>query len=434
VLTNIGVTNPVISGALTGAGTGAVINTITGQPITGDSLLMSALGGGVAGGIGAALPDFGGGTFGSALAGAATNVGATAVVSAVTGQPITLSNLATAALIGGTVGAGIQVATDGAGNTTYQYDDGSSMTVNRQGTPVAVTDSSGAQVPVAAVDSRTGEPKQLAPVEDAQPRTPEQIAGQPTPPPGPVAPPAQVDVGNITQEQLNQTLNENNPYAQSQPIETVAVAPTDLDSTQTTQTDTTPVADLGVVEIVDKRPPPVAPVYIPPPLTPPTQVVIPPSEPIPEVQVPEPPAPEPPAPEPPAPPVAPEPVYPPIYVPPVVTPPPARPGYGPITPLDWGKGVPLDMSGLNPGYITNVPRYYNNPSPVAAQYYYGQRPYQTGTEFDPVLYNTLPVAPPTPFGLQQMYDPRTQTIPNLLRGVGQASQVAPYNIPRAPRV
>ena len=43
------------------------------------------------------------------------------------------------------------------------------MTVNRGGTPVAVTDSSGVNVPVAGVDTRTGEPKKLVPVEDAVP-------------------------------------------------------------------------------------------------------------------------------------------------------------------------------------------------------------------------------------------------------------------------
>jgi hypothetical protein len=166
ILTNIGVTNPILSGALTGAGTGAVINALTGKPITGQSLLTSALGGGVAGGIGSIMPDFGGGALGGAIGGAATNLGATAVVSLVTGQPITASSLAGAALIGGAIGGAVGAVTDGAGNTTYQYDDGSSMTVNRVGTPVAVTDNTGAQVPVGAVDRLTGEPKQLAPVED----------------------------------------------------------------------------------------------------------------------------------------------------------------------------------------------------------------------------------------------------------------------------
>jgi hypothetical protein len=116
-----------------------------------------------------------------------------------------------------------------------------------------------------------------------------------------------------------------------------------------------------------------------------------------------------------------------------VTPPPL----GPITPLDWGKGIPLDYSGLNPGYITNVPRQYA-PSGVRSQFYYGQKPYQTGGPtgqvFDPVLYRSAPAAPVQPWGLQQMYNPQTQTIANLLRGVGQASQVAPYNIPQAPKV
>ena len=429
VLTNLGVTNPIISGALTGAGTGAAINTLTGKPITGDSLLMGALGGGVAGGIGSVLPDFGGGTLGAGLAGAATNVGATIVVNAVTGQPITASTLAGAALTGGVIGAGIQVATDGAGNSTYQYEDGSSMTTNRQGTPVAATDSTGATVPVAAVDSRTGQPKQLAPVEEAQPKTPEQIAAEATPP-GPVAPPARVDLNNITQEQLNQTLSENNPYLESKPIQTVAVAPTE------TQTDTTPVADMGEITVTDKRPEPVEPVYIPelintqpvaePPLSPVQTVNVTPSEPIPEVQ-----APEQPVNQEPTQPVAP--VYPPVYVPPIDTTP-KTPTYGPLDPTRWGTAGQVNLPGLNPGFITNVPRYYNNPSPVAAQYYWGQHPYQAGQTFDRGLYNTLPVAPATPFGLQQMYDPQSQTIQNLLRGVGQASAVAPYNQPAAPRV
>jgi hypothetical protein len=33
-----------------------------------------------------------------------------------------------------------------------------------------------------------------------------------------------------------------------------------------------------------------------------------------------------------------------------------------------------------------------------------------------------------------MYNPQTQTIENLLRGVQAASTQAPYNIPRAPKV
>ena len=532
VLTNVGITNPIVNGALTGAATGAGINALTGKPITGNSLLMGALGGGVAGGIGSVLPDFGGGTFGSALAGAATNVGATIAVNAVTGQPITVSNLATAALTGGVVGAGIQIATDGAGNNTYQYEDGSSMTTNPRGTPVAATDSTGATVPVAAVDSRTGQPKQLAPVEDRS---------------IPVKPDTQatVDVNNMTQEQLNQTLSQNNPYmTASEPTQVAgpytpaqeaqykqlvaegrtpaeatdivesgqdtgpavpvsitgaagtAEAPSyaiDAQRTPNTQLATQAEIDAGsarfneaanawevtptptpaavAVPPVQTTPAPVAPpVSVPietpvttapvatettpapvappapvqttapeqpvvqPPLTPVQNANLTPSEPIPEVRAPEQPAPAP-APETntPTAPVTPEPVYPPVYVPPVdLTP--KTPTYGPITPLDWGNVGHVNAPGLNPGFITNVPRYYNNPSPVAAQYYWGQHPYQAGQTFNRGLYNTLPVAPATPFGLQQMYNPQTQTIQNLLQGVQQASAVAPYNIPRAPAI
>jgi hypothetical protein len=198
---------------------------------------------------------------------------------------------------------------------------------------------------------------------------------------------------------------------------------------------TPPVDDVPEIEIVDTRPkPPFTPEQ------PPTPTPEPPFTPEqPPTPTPEPPfTPEqPPTPEPPTPPVV-EPPYvaPPIYVPPIV-PPTVTPPYGPITPLDWGKGVPIDYNGLNPGYITNVPAQYA-PSGVRSQYYYGQKPYQTGGTtgqvFDPTLYRSAPAAPVTPWGLQQMYNPQTQTIENLLRGVRVASAVAPYNVPRAPKV
>ena len=436
VLTNLGVTNPIISGALTGAGTGAAINAITGRPITGDSLLMGALGGGVAGGIGSVLPDMGGGVIGSGLAGAATNVGATVAVNLVTGQPITAGSLAGAALIGGAVGAGIQVATDAAGNNTYQYEDGSSMTTNRTGTPVAVTDTSGTQVPVAAVDSRTGQPKQLAPVEEAQARTPEQIAN-PTTTPAPVAP-ATVDLNNITQEQLNQTLNQNNPYVESKPISTVAMAPVNPESPPATQTDTTPVDEIPEIVITADRPKPVVPpVYVPPALTPPVQQVIPPSQPIPEVRAETPAEPVRPA-EPPAEPTAPSepvaPAYPPVYVPPVAPPQVQMPTYGPLGPTQWGKVGTVNLPGTNPGFFTNVPAQYATNNMQQSQFYWGQHPYQTGAAFSPEQYRNVPNAPVAPYGLQQMYNPQTQTIENLLRGVGQAAVTAPYNQPAAPKV
>ena len=635
VLTNIGITNPIISGALTGAGTGAVINAVTGQPITGNSLLMGALGGGVAGGIGSVMPDFGGGILGSAIGGAATNVGATVVVNAVTGRPITVNSLATAALIGGAVGAGAQMISDGAGNTTYSYEDGSSLTVNRQGTPIAATDSTGAVVPVAAVDRLTGEPKKLAPVEDrvGTPVNPNQqpvsdTGAVPTPNApvdltstgisdsapgtiynGPNGPEvvldsgktvllseyqAAIDSGNPisidgqidTQFRVESsgvpkysgmrdagtppegyevakpsdvagpedTNNAQNPYkpgtyldpetntwftpvapvptapvveppvgpsgpsepsvpsapvvalpvqpptetpvvappvtqppvAELPPVETPPVAPPVVEPPVAPPVETppetpvvippvappvvappteTPVVAPPVVEppvIIPPVAPPtetpvVAPPVVQPPVAPPVAppVVEPPLEPLPRVEIPEtpripevvvpPPAVEPPpavvqpppavVQPPPAvvqPPYVP-PTYPPIYVPPVETPPATRPGYGPITPLDWGAGVPIDVSGLNPGYITNVPRQYE-PQGVRSQFSWGQKPYQAGTTFDPALYRSAPSAPVAPWGLQQMYNPQTQTLEELLRGIAAASTVAPYSVPGAPRI
>ena len=533
VLTNLGVTNPIVSGALTGAGTGAAINAITGRPITGDSLLMGALGGGVAGGIGSVLPDMGGGVIGSGLAGAATNVGATVAVNLVTGQPITAGSLAGAALIGGAVGAGIQVATDAAGNNTYQYEDGSSMTTNGQGTPVAVTDNTGAQVPVAAVDSRTGQPKQLAPVEEAQTRTPEQIAGQTTTA-GPVAP-GGVDVGNMTQEQLNQTLSQNNPYlTASEPTQVAgpytpaqeaqykqlvaegrtpaeatdivesgqdtgpavpvsitgaagtAEAPgyavpnqmtpgtqlanqTEIDSGQATwnpsanawevapapapiepphsmgrlpiveptpappPVETAPVDNIPEITITAPRLPVAPPVFVPP-LTPVQTANLTPSQPIPEVKATTPTetsaATDPTKP---SEPVAP-PVYPPVYVPPVAPPQVQMPTYGPLGPTQWGKVGTVNLPGTNPGFFTNVPAQYATNNMQQSQFYWGQHPYQTGERFSPEQYRNVPNAPVSPYGLQQMYNPQTQTIENLLRGVGQAAATAPYNQPAAPRV
>jgi hypothetical protein len=106
--------------------------------------------------------------------------------------------------------------------------------------------------------------------------------------------------------------------------------------------------------------------------------------------------------------------------------------------LDWGQGVPIGQSGLNPGYITNVPAQYQTQNMQQSKFYYGPKPYQsggtTGQVFDPNLYRSAPAAPISPFGLQQMYNPQTQTIENLLAGVQQASAVAPYNLPMAPRV
>lgn len=132
------------------------------------------------------------------------------------------------------------------------------------------------------------------------------------------------------------------------------------------------------------------------PLTPPTQVVIPPTPKIPEVVV-EPPKTEPPVTTPPEVVTPEEPITPIVpIVPPTTTTPTGqtlhgRASMGPIPEVK----IP---SGLNPGYITNVPTYYNSTSDAADKYYWGAHPYQPGPKFDPNLYNQIPNAPAQPFG------------------------------------
>jgi hypothetical protein len=83
--------------------------------------------------------------------------------------------------------------------------------------------------------------------------------------------------------------------------------------------------------------------------------------------------------------------------------------------------------------MTNVPAQYQTQNMQQSKFYWGQKPFQAGTTFDPNLYQSAAV-PAQPFGLQQMYNPQTQTIENLVAGVNQAATQAPYNLPAAPRV
>jgi hypothetical protein len=132
------------------------------------------------------------------------------------------------------------------------------------------------------------------------------------------------------------------------------------------------------------------------------------------VPAPTPPAPPPVVTQPPAPPPAPTPApvevitpptpYVPVPTPPVGEEPPKWSGWGPVDPLKFGQVGQVNNPGLNPGWIQPTP-FYNTTSPVQSQYYWGQRPYQPGPRFDQALYNTVPAAPATPFGLQQMYTP-----------------------------
>jgi hypothetical protein len=140
----------------------------------------------------------------------------------------------------------------------------------------------------------------------------------------------------------------------------------------------------------------------------------------------EPPVVEPPVVEPPV--VEPPYVAPPIYVPPIVPPVIPPPTYRPLGPINWGNVGQVNLPGTNPGFFTDVPTQYA-PSGVRSQFYYGQHPYQTGERFSPEQYRQVS-APVAPWGLQQMYNPKTQTIESLLRGVAAAAQTGP----KAPKV
>jgi hypothetical protein len=141
----------------------------------------------------------------------------------------------------------------------------------------------------------------------------------------------------------------------------------------------------------------------PPPLVPLTPTPVNPPAPVTPVEV---------APPPVTPPAGPAPVevitpptpYVPVPTPPVGEEPPKWSGWGPVDPLKFGQVGQVNNPGLNPGWIQPTP-FYNTTSPVQSQYYWGQRPYQPGPRFDQALYNTVPAAPATPFGLQQMYTP-----------------------------
>jgi hypothetical protein len=125
-------------------------------------------------------------------------------------------------------------------------------------------------------------------------------------------------------------------------------------------------------------------------------------------------------------------VAPPIYVPPVAPPTVELPTYGPLAPIEWGKVGKVNLPGTNPGFFTDVPTQYE-PSGVRSQFYWGQHPYQTGERFSPEQYKQV-LAPVAPWGLQQMYNPKTQTIEQLLRGVAAASKTQPYSAPAAPKI
>jgi len=96
--------------------------------------------------------------------------------------------------------------------------------------------------------------------------------------------------------------------------------------------------------------------------------------------------------------------------------------------------MPLHIpTGLNPGWITDVPKYYQQGSPAQDQYYWGGHPYQGGDVFNPSLYNTLANAPTTPFGANYQQTSATpQQIIQAMQGVYPLLGTTSVNGPVAP--
>ena len=159
-LTNAGITNPIVNGALSGIATNAGIDLVTGKPITASGLLTSAATGGIAGELGTLLPDATGSLAQAAINGAVTSAGANAIVDVATGKPLSAGTLAAQAAIGAAVGGAVSGVNSSVNNpdgtTTYTWDDGSTMTTNGSGTPTSVSDSSGAVVSLGTVNPTTG--------------------------------------------------------------------------------------------------------------------------------------------------------------------------------------------------------------------------------------------------------------------------------------
>lgn len=152
-------------------------------------------------------------------------------------------------------------------------------------------------------------------------------------------------------------------------------------------TTTPPTTDVGTITVTAPKTTEKPVVPIVPPLTPPTPVVIPPdTSKVTPVET----TPTEPTTTTPTTPIVP--IVP--YVPPTTTP--VSTGTFKVTPFDLPK---LEIpTGLNPGWITNVPTMYNTTNPAEDKYYWGGHPYQPGSTFDPTLYNQSPNAPQAPFG------------------------------------
>lgn len=112
---------------------------------------------------------------------------------------------------------------------------------------------------------------------------------------------------------------------------------------------------------------------------------------------------------------------------PIVTPPTT-----PAIPVDnthygtykWGTPPAIKVpEGLNPGFITNVPDFYQPTNQAGSKFYWGAHPFQPGPTFDPQLYNQVPNAPVNPFGLG--YAQRAATSQDILSRMQATQPVIP---------
>jgi len=95
---------------------------------------------------------------------------------------------------------------------------------------------------------------------------------------------------------------------------------------------------------------------------------------------------------------------------------------------------PITDIGLSPGFIKPEP-FYNTTNDVQNQYYWGSHGFQTGDTFDATAYNTVPVAPQNPFGIDQMYEQLTpEQLAALVQDPAYQAQFGTVTGPVVPQV
>lgn len=119
---------------------------------------------------------------------------------------------------------------------------------------------------------------------------------------------------------------------------------------------------------------------------------------------------------------------------PVITPGGNTGGGDGSTPTSTGPGGPIQNinlpPGLNPGWIAPTP-FYNTTSPAQSQFYWGAHPFQPGPTFNAQLYNQSVGAPATPWGLQNIAQPLT---PQEVTRAYQGQPIVRAPLPVATRV